>query len=290
MEKSNVIFKNSKEFMEGKKKNIFKVLLIPVVISLVSVIVNALYGSSMKTNIFLGLIMTVIFVASYLVRIIVDIITPFALINFINSAHTGKMLSAIDSYKIGWKRVMSVFLLQLARVGVVFVGFVAFIIPGIYIAFTLMLADYSYIVRKKGVIGSLVYSFHIMQGNIWNLIKKHIYAVLEMLIVGIPSIISLAVFVVSVVAATKQIAFIFLSLLGLAGFIYFGIKTIKVLLVLQNYMYEVFKIIEKTKGEISEKDLEESKNRLKNFVRKIILVAVIVVIVGISFAFSALSK
>ncbi|MEN9921369.1 MAG: hypothetical protein RLZZ517_347 [Candidatus Parcubacteria bacterium] len=290
MEKASVLFKNSKEFMEGKKKNLLLVMFVPVAAGLISTLVGELFGISMKVNVILGAIVFIILAVVTLGRFLIDFITPFAFVNFIHSSHKGKILSPINSYKFGWRMTGSILLIQIARALIMFVGLAALIVPGIYLGFMLMLTEYSYITQKRGGKNSLVYSFHIMQGNIWNLIKKHLYAALEMCIPGLLALISLAILVTSSISSLKHLGFIPLAILGLAGFIYFGIKTIKVSLVLQDYMYAVFKEIEKTKGDISEKDLAKSAAQLKNWITKSVLIALVVIIVATSIYFSVLSK
>lgn len=285
MEKSNAILKSSQEFMNGKKKNLFFLLLIPVCTLVVFSLVEFLFKLSFDTNTAVLIIMTIVIIAAWAGRLVVDITTPFALIHYIDSAHQGTILSPINSYKIGWKRVFQGFMLIAVKGIIVVIGFIGLILPGIYLGFSLALANYAYMVRKKDVKSSFIYSFHIMQNNIGQFILKQLYLVGRILVLAIPTLLSFAVFLTSAISSTKQMWFILLAILGLAGFCFFGIKTIKLFLISQEYLYEVFTAIEKTKGEIKEEDLIISEKRLKKYLNiSIILAAVVIVTIFTVFS------
>ncbi|EPJ47810.1 MAG: hypothetical protein OFPII_09640 [Osedax symbiont Rs1] len=63
-----------------------------------------------------------------------------------------------------WPKLFLVFLLSS---GCIFFGLMAFIIPGLYIAIRLSVADYICVVEKDKVLTSLKQSWHITQNYVW---------------------------------------------------------------------------------------------------------------------------
>jgi len=289
MEKSKIIFENSRQFMLGKKRNLFLILLIPLTLVLFETVVSILSEVSIKSGLALGIILFLLLLCVSIVRIIVDAAIPFVLINYIDSAHQDKLLSPIASYKIGWKKLFKGFVLILAKVLTVLIGFVAFILPGVYLALSLMFSNYAYMVNKKGIRSSMIYSFHIAQGNFKQIIIKQLYIAWKIISMFVATLISFAVAVASGIASIEQIFFVPLVVVGLAGSIYFLIQLIKTVLISQEYMYEVFKAIEKTKGEIKEEDLARSKDKLSKWIKVSAILAVFVGII-LTSVFSALLK
>lgn len=267
MEQSKIIFKNSKEFIKGKQKNLLLLFFVPVLITIVYELFNSWLEFLKATNnpMFIQALFVVIVI--FIFRVIVDTATPFAIINYIDTAHTGSILTPINSYKFGWKRLFFGFIMQLIRACIVMIGLIALIVPGIYFLLMFIFADYVYIIRKKSFKDSLMYSFHIMQSNIRQFIRKFGYIFLRGLVWGLPFVLSLmiVIFSFSMMINLGNILFVLAIILGLGGVIFFGIKTIQISLISQEYLYQVFLAIEQTKGEITEDALLVSKQKCKKW-------------------------
>ena len=151
MEQSKIIFKNSKEFIKGKQRNLFLLFLVPIILATVYELSNSWLEFLKQTGNPLLIQVSFLVILLLIIRIIADTATPFAIINYIDTAHSGSILSPINSYKIGWKRLFFGFIMQMVRAFIVVIGLIAFIVPGIYFMFMFIFADYMYIVRKKNI-------------------------------------------------------------------------------------------------------------------------------------------
>ena len=120
-----------------------------------------------------------------------------------------------------------------------------------------------------------------MQSNIRQFIRKFGYIFLRGAIVGLPFVLSLmtVIFLTTILSTQGNILLIVLTILGLIGLIFFGIKTVYVSLISQEYLYQVFLMIEKTKGEITEDTLLASKKKFKKwFMVSTIIVVIFIVL------------
>jgi hypothetical protein len=281
MQTSKTIFENARVFIKGKQKVLLFLLLTPILIGAIFESLNSNFESLVQSesHISIILIFSIFLFIVWTVRFLVNTITPFAILNFINSAHDNKNKLYLESYKIGWNKVLLGIILQLIVGIIIFSGIISFIIPGIYLAFTLMFANYVYIINDKNIRDSIIYSFHIAQGNILFVIKKYLYLFGRGIIFALPFLISIMVFGLSIVnIVSGQLVFIALALLALPGILFFGLKTIQVSLISQEYLYQVYLMVEQSKGEITEKALIVSKQKLKKIISICFVVSCIAVV------------
>ena len=141
--------------------------------------------------------------AALVALIIVILIDVFIRGSLISAANMGKAADIGKAAGQAVNRYLS-FLFTLIVVAIaVGIGYVLFIIPGIYLMVKLSLAPVEAVVGRKGVVDSLSASWHATDGNFWSILV----AIILMLVV------------VLVISGVLGVAFRFVGLTPVANFV-----------------------------------------------------------------------
>ncbi len=293
METTQTIYTKSRDFVQGKYLTIFGIF---ILVAVVTGLVDGIGQFFSKEKTWLDLYTSTGFSAKLLTLVLISVIFSFATsmiqglnqilpIYFIKDAKSGISLSAIDVIKKYWKECWSVFLITIVSASIISMGTVLFIIPGIMLAVLLSLSVYIRATKNTTTWDSLTYSWAIVSGRKWELVKRNIFGFLKINLKLILAILLLFILFPSAmmfIALSGMPIILTYAIFALIGG-YLAYLFVRAAIVFFSYTYHLFEEFERTAVKLDDNQMNALRDRLKQYFWISMILGVIVLGVVLKF-------
>ena len=275
MESTQTIYTKSRDFVQGKYLTIFWIF---VLVGVATGAVDWIGQIISKEKIWSDLYTSTGFSAQFITLMLVSTVFSFVTsmiqglnkilpIYFIRDAKGGVSLSAITVIKKYWKEFWSVFLIILVSSGIISLGAVLFIIPGIMFALLFSFSVYIRAIKNTTTWDSLTYSWAIVSGRKLELVKRSVSGFFK--INGKLILISLLLFILFSITTTflglTGISLIFVYIIFAIIGIYLVYLFIRAGIVFLSYTYHLFEEFERTAVKLDHNQMDALRLKIKKY-------------------------
>lgn len=293
METTQIIYTKSRDFLQGKYLTIFGIfILVGVATGLVDWIGQFFSKETTWADLYTSTGFSVQLITLVLISTIFSLVTSMmqGLSNilplyFIKDAKSGVQLSVIGVIKKYWKEFWPVFLITIVSGGIVALGVVLFVIPGIMLAILLSLSMYARVTKNTTTWDSLTYSWAIVSGRKWELVKKSVSGFVKInlkpILIAILLFILFPIITTSVMLAgiSRLLVYIFFGVMG----VYLAYLLVRASILFLSYTYHLFEEFERTAVKLDETQMNVLRDKLKKYFWISVIVGVIVLGVVLKF-------
>lgn len=293
METTQTIYTKSRDFVQGKYLTIFGIF---ILVAVVTGLVDGIGQFFSKEKTWFDLYTSTGFSAKLLTLVLISVIFSFVTsmiqglnqilpMYFIKDAKNGVSLSAINVIKKYWKEFWSVFLITIVSASIISMGTVLFIIPGIMLAVLLSLSVYIRATKNTTTWDSLTYSWAIVSGRKWELVKRSISGFLKInlkpILIAILLFILFPIITTSVLLAgiSRLFVYVFFGVIG----VYLAYLFVRAGILFLSYTYHLCEEFERTAVKMDDNQMNALRDRLKQYFWISMILGVIVLGVVLKF-------